>query len=445
MKPAARIQTTIDILTLAEGVKVPLDAVTGDYMRNRRYIGAKDRADIAERLYAVVRARARLTWRIERENVVPSARLLVLTWVMLSEGKSAADIETLFDGQKFSPAPLDDNEKKLVTRLDGGTLDHPDMPDAVRAECPPAYEETLRTLWGGSFAEEMHAMISPATLDLRVNTRLSTRDKVMETLQKDGVACDPAPLSPWGIRVRGKTFISKTKAFVKGWIDIQDEGSQLIALICGAQAGQQVLDYCAGGGGKTLAIAAQMNNKGRIVACDTDKTRLEKARPRFRRAHVHDIIEVRSLSDEKNRKWLRRQKETFDVVLADVPCTGTGTWRRNPDLRWRQFGPSLAELLATQADILDRAAKTVKVGGRLVYATCSLLPEENEHQAEAFLVRHPDFEVLPLAQAWPEGTTAPCAGPYLRLTPRQHNTDGFFAATFVRKKSGPESPVSGQA
>jgi 16S rRNA (cytosine967-C5)-methyltransferase len=191
----------------------------------------------------------------------------------------------------------------------------------------------------------------------------------------------------------------------------------------------QVIDFCAGAGGKTLALADAMRTKGRIVAMDTDARRLEKARPRFKRARVSDIVEVRPLSDERSRKWLKRQKGTFDLVLADVPCTGTGTWRRNPDMRWRVYGPPLDELLTAQAEILERVARTVKPGGRLVYATCSLLPEENERQVEAFLARHPEFEAVPPDVPGLELG----AGPYLRLTPLRHNTDGFFAAVLERK------------
>jgi 16S rRNA (cytosine967-C5)-methyltransferase len=182
----------------------------------------------------------------------------------------------------------------------------------------------------------------------------------------------------------------------KGWVEIQDEGSQLIAYVCGVKPGMQVLDYCAGGGGKTLALAAAMQRKGRIVAMDTDARRLEKGKLRFKKAGISDIIEVRPLSDDRHRKWLKRQKGTFDIVLLDVPCSGSGTWRRNPDARWRSYGPSVEELLPVQAEILDKTVAVVKEGGRLVYATCSLLPEENEKQVEAFLVRHPEFEVEPL-------------------------------------------------
>ncbi len=432
MKPSARIQAVIDLLEKTAASRVPMDATVGDYMRGRRYIGAKDRAAIVERVYAIVRAHARLRWHLAQHSAPVTARMQMLAWLCVGENMNAKQAENLFDGTKFSPAPLDDAERALLGALEGKILDDPAMPDAARAECPPEHEQALRVRFGAAFDEEMRAIMNPAPLDLRVNIRLKSRGEVLDSLKKDGVETDITPFSPWGLRARGKAFLSKTKAFVKGWVEIQDEGSQLVALLCGTKPGMQALDFCAGAGGKTLALAAAMNNKGRIVACDTEKGRLERARPRFRRAHVHDIIETRPLSDEKNRKWLRRQKGTFDAVLVDAPCSGSGTWRRNPDTRWRVFGPGLDDLLKTQAEILDRVAKTVKPGGRLVYATCSLFPQENEDQVTGFLARNPDFEILPLEQAWPEGSVSPCAGPYMTLTPLQHNTDGFFAAVLRR-------------
>jgi 16S rRNA (cytosine967-C5)-methyltransferase len=193
----------------------------------------------------------------------------------------------------------------------------------------------------------------------------------------------------------------------------------------------RVLDFCAGGGGKTLILAAMMKNKGNIVAMDNDARRLEKGRPRYRKAGVHNV-ELRCLAEEQNRKWLRRQKGAMDVVLVDAPCSSSGTWRRNPDLRWKWYGPSLEEIMGMQSEILDRVADKVKPGGRLVYATCSLFPEENERQVEAFLSRHPDYKVLPLAEALEPGQTAPNEGPYMRLLPKDHATDGFFAAALIK-------------
>lgn len=424
MMPSARIKASIELLEKIASSKVPMDSTIGDYMRYRRYIGSKDRAEIAERTYNIVRAHARLGWWLEKMNAPDTPRTRMIAWLALGD---RLDPARLFDGSQYGPENLDEQEAALAAALKGQPLNHPDMPVAVTVECPPDYEAALHERFGDDFAAEMQAMLTPAPLDLRVNTKVKTREEALESLKSDKVETDPTPYSVTGLRARSKAFLSKTKAFVKGWVEIQDEGSQLIAQICGVQPGMQVLDYCAGAGGKTLALAGAMMNKGRIVAMDLEKSRLEKARPRFKRAGVHDIIEVRPLTDEKSRKWLKRQKGTFDVVLVDAPCSGTGTWRRNPDTRWRVYGPGLNDLLGVQAEILDRVAKAVKPGGKLVYATCSLLPAENDRQVEAFLQRHPEFTPAPP----PPGL--PADGPYMRLTPHRHNTDGFFAAVLVRQ------------
>ena len=423
MMPSARIKASIELLEKIASSKIPMDSTIGDYMRYRRYIGSKDRAEIAERTYNIVRAHARLGWWLEKTGAPDNPRTRMIAWLALGD---RLDPARLFDGSQYGPENLDEQEAALAAALKGQPLNHPDMPFAVTVECPPDYEAALRERFGDDFAAEMQAMLTPAPLDLRVNTKVKTREDALESLKSDKVETDPTPYSVTGLRARSKAFLSKTKAFVKGWVEIQDEGSQLIAQICGVQPGMQVLDYCAGAGGKTLALAGAMMNKGRIVAMDLEKSRLEKARPRFKRAGVHDIIEVRPLTDEKSRKWLKRQKGTFDVVLVDAPCSGTGTWRRNPDTRWRVYGPGLDALLAVQAEILDRVAKTVKPGGRLVYATCSLLPAENDRQVEAFLQRHPEFTAAPPSPG------LPADGPYMRLTPHRHNTDGFFAAVLTR-------------
>ncbi len=423
MTPSARIKASLDLLEKIGASKIPMDGTIGDYMRHRRYIGSKDRADIVERTYHIVRAHARLGWWLEHLGALDTSRARMIVWLSAGEGK---DPQRLFDGGKYGPAELNEDEQKLASLLKGRTLEHPDMSPAVRVECPPDYEAALRERFGGEFETGMQAMLKSAPLDLRVNTKVVTREEARDSLKKDRVETGPTPYSVTGLRAKDKVYLSKTKAFVKGWVEIQDEGSQLVAQICDAQPGMQVLDYCAGGGGKTLALAAAMKNKGRIVAMDLEKSRLEKARPRFKRAGVADIIEVRPLADEKSRKWLKRQKGTFDTVLVDAPCTGTGTWRRNPDTRWRVYGPGLDELLTVQAEILDKVAKTVKPGGKLVYATCSLLPAENERQVEGFLQRHPGFA----PGALPSGL--PGEGCYLRLAPHRHNTDGFFAAILVK-------------
>lgn len=431
MTPAARIKASIDLLDAFGESRVPMDTRVGDYMRTRRYIGSKDRAAIAERTYALVRATARLGWWLDQLKSEDTSRNRMIIWLALGEACSAKRIDDLFDGSKYGPEELSADERQMAEKLEGKPLDDAAMPDAVRGECPPEHEERLRAVFGDDFLPEMAAMLTPAPLDLRVNIWRSDKEKVRAVLEADGVETDDTPYSPWGLRARGKPYLAKTKAFNKGWVEIQDEGSQLIALACAAKPGMQVLDYCAGGGGKTLALAAAMGAKGRIVAMDLEARRLEKARLRLKKAGVSDCIELRPLEDEKNRKWLRRQKETFDIVLTDVPCSGTGTWRRNPDLRWRTYGPSMEELVTTQAEILDKVAKSVKPGGRLVYATCSLMCEENEDQIARFLRDNPEFEIAAL----PAGVPSDPKTGFMRLTPHRHNTDGFFAAVLRKKDS----------
>lgn len=426
MKPQARIQATIDILDQRHTSRVPMDTVVGDYMRRRRYIGSKDRSDIAERVYGILRHHARLNWWLNRHQQEDTARNRVLTYLALCEQANTKRINDLCDGSKYAPEPLSETEQTFISAIDNQDIHHIDMDLAVKVECPPLYEQALRDYFGEDFEAEMAALIPGATLDMRVNTILSSREKAQNYLDDAGIKTEHTRYSPWGLRAMEKAYLAKTKAFAKGWIEIQDEGSQMIAHVCNVQPGMQVLDYCAGAGGKTLALAAAMQVKGRIVAMDNDERRLNKGRTRYKKARVSDIIEVRPLTEKRHVKWLKRQKGTFDIVLCDVPCTGTGTWRRNPDMRWRTYGPSLEELTPIQAEILENVAYTVKPGGRLVYATCSLLPAENEHQVTEFLKRHPDFTVEPLNEALKLGT------PYMRLTPHRHGTDGFFAAVLKK-------------
>ena len=427
MTPSARIKAVLDLLERIEKAPIPMDLTIGDYMRNRRYIGSKDRAYIAETTYAVVRHNARITWGLEQIGAEQSPRARLIAYLAIQDAKTVKD---LFDGTKHGAEELNADELKLVENF---PKEFEAAPEAVRAECPPDYEASLKAYFGQDFETEMAALIAPAYLNLRVNLVMGDREKAKTLLSEDRVKTTENKFSPWGLAVEGKTFLSMTRAFKKGLVEIQDEGSQMIALACDVKPGQQVLDYCAGAGGKTLALAAAMNVKGRIVAMDLEAHRLAKARDRFRRAKVSDIIEPRPLSDEKNRKWLRRQKQYFDCVLVDVPCSGTGTWRRNPDMRWRTYGPSVAELVEIQRDIMEKVAGTVKPNGRLVYATCSMLPEENEQQIEHFLSLHPEFELKELKDVWPEGCPPPCEGNFMRLTPHRHGTDGFFAAILIRK------------
>lgn len=437
MTPGARIEAAIELWGKIWAAGVPMDSITGDYFRVRRYIGSGDRNAIAERVYAMMRSYARAGWWLNKTGAPDSARMRVVADLALREGVAKPHIKDLFSGAKHAPAPLSDEELHWAGELTGRTLDFSDMPEGVRAECPPEAEDKLRALFGDNFMQEMAAMLEPANLDVRVNLIKSTRAKTQDTFKRHHIDATPTPMSPVGLRIKGRVHMADTKMLQHGTIEIQDEGSQLIALLCAAKPGGQVLDACAGGGGKTLAIAAQMQGKGRVVAMDNNAQRLNRGKPRYVRAGIHNV-EVRPLDDEQHRKWLRRQKGSFDTVLIDAPCTSSGTWRRNPDLRWRRQGPSMDEIVALQAEILDKFEKCVKPGGRLVYATCSLFSEENENQIARFLKDYPEFELLPIERAWAEAdlpTPCPLSGDVMRLTPRQSGTDGFFSAVMKRKTS----------
>lgn len=430
MTPSARIQASIELLDGVFETPRPADGVVSAFFRSRRYIGGGDRAAIAERVYAVLRHHARLGWWLEGLGMPGDARARVIAWLALGEGQDAAAIARLFSGDRYAPAPLEAAERQAVSALAGQAMEPAEMPEPVRAECPDWAAGPLRRSFGDAFVDEMRALLSPAPLDLRVNELKSDRDEVRSTLRAGGVEARPTDLSPLGLRVDGRPPLAGSPLFRNGVIEVQDEGSQLLALLVDAQPGMQVVDFCAGAGGKALAIAARMRGKGRVVACDVSEGRLIRAKERIRRAGI-DNIEPRTLSSERD-KWVKRQKGKFDRVLVDAPCSGTGAWRRNPDARWRDT--DLSALTALQENILDSASRLVRPGGRLVYATCSLLAEENEDRVAAFLAAHPDFRAVPVGAVWAGavGGDCPVDGPYLRLTPARHRTDGFFAAIMER-------------
>jgi 16S rRNA (cytosine967-C5)-methyltransferase len=433
--PPARLAATIELLSLVDSTSRPADATISAYFRERRFIGSKDRADISLAVYRAMRRRARLTWRLERAGAEASPTGLLLADLLVGEGIEAYRVERLFSGGPYAPEQLSQDELALAKRLEGRTLEHPDMPEAIAAECPPWAEPGLRRALGDDFTNQMEALKGPAPLDLRVNTLKANRDDVLARLTADGLIVEACHLSPIGIRVEGRPSIMAHPLYKDGAIEIQDEGSQLVALMADAKPGQEVVDFCAGAGGKTLAMAAAMGNKGRLTATDVLANRLLRARERFRRAGAHNI-QTRPFEGE-NDPWIKRHKGRFDRVLVDAPCSGTGTWRRNPDMRWRTLGPGLAELIPLQARLMDSAARLVKPGGRLIYATCSMLPQENEDHAAAFLTAHPEFVSVPAADlwrtaVWPDGGPDCPSTPYLRLLPATHNTDGFFAAVFER-------------
>ncbi|MBV8535748.1 MAG: RsmB/NOP family class I SAM-dependent RNA methyltransferase [Alphaproteobacteria bacterium] len=437
MTPGARVQAAIEILEAVSAGgsgrgSTPADAVVNSYVRARRYIGSKDRVAITGLVYAVLRHRAQVDWWVERAGEgTPRARQRVLASLPLIRGWAGEQIDGAFDGGKFRPPPLGAAERRLIASLAGHTIAHPEQPDPVRFNCPPWIVPALRERFGDALDTEMQALAVPAPTDLRVNALKGDRAQAAAVLAASGIKTMPTPLSPLGLRVEGRRNVLAHEAFKSGLVEVQDEGSQLAALLVGARPGLRVCDFCAGAGGKSLAMAAAMENKGHIVACDVSGPRLDSAGKRLRRAGVHNV-ERRHLEGERDG-WVKRQAGGFDRVLIDAPCSGTGTWRRNPDARWTLTETDVADLRALQARILASAARLVKPGGRLIYVTCSLLPDENERQAEAFAASS-GFAPVPFARVWHDtvGGDCPTSGPWLALSPARHGTDGFFVAVFER-------------
>ena len=429
MTPSARLAAAIELLAAIEtDPRRPADAVANDFFRQRRFIGGSDRRAVAERTWGVLRHRRRLGWWLARTEAPPTPRLLVAASLLL-QGWLLDDVAKAFSGGKFGPSALLPAETAGLRELEEHTLDHPEMPEAVRLEVPDWLLPLLKTRFGPDLADELAALAEPAPLDLRTNLLKATREQAQAALAAEGVEATPTSLSPWGLRVPGRRPVTAGRTFQGGLVEIQDEGSQLVAALVGARPDMRVVDWCAGAGGKTLAMAMMMQNRGHIAACDVSAARLEGAVRRLRRAGVHN---VERHVVEPGDKWAKRRAGGFDRVLVDAPCTGIGTWRRNPDARLRLSARDLEELRTKQAAILDQASRLVRNGGRLVYATCSLLTEENEAQVQSFLAARPQFAVVPLARAWELPAALPCPGPFLTLTPRRHGTDGFFAAVLER-------------
>jgi len=441
LTPAARLQAALDLSGETASTFLPADEAVGAFFRNRRYAGSKDRRWITERFYALLRRRARLDWwaaRILQSPADPEQtnRLRLIADMALSDGMDGEAIGALFSGEKYAPASLNESERGLISGLADENLDHPDMPAWDASEYPEWLDADLRRTFGDGLAGEMAALNEPADVNLRINTLKVTRDEAIAILAKDGIEAEAVALSPLGLKLKGRANLRTAKAFRKGTVEVQDEGSQIIALLTGARPGMSVIDFCAGAGGKTLALAAIMENTGELAALDVSEARLQKMSPRLRRSGATNIG-ARALTGMDD-DWLKLNKGAAERVLVDAPCSGSGAWRRNPDAKWKLTPETLESCLVQQKETLSAAAGLVAPGGRLVYATCSVLDRENRDQADWFLETHPGFTPKPIEGVWKEtiGGDVPegcLIGPYLRLTPKTCGTDGFFAAVFERK------------
>jgi len=431
MTPGARIAAAIEILEKVERSNSPADDVVSSYLRGRRYIGSKDRRAITGRVFDVLRRLARLDWH----TAEPSPRMRVIADLKLNDRQADDAISALFDGEGYAPSTLTSEEAALLDKLKDQSFDEADYPTAIAAELPDWLTEILVAQWGDNFLTEATALNQPASLDLRVNTLKGDCARALQVLQKDKIEAEPTAHSPLGLRLKGRVNLQASTAFKGGFIEIQDEGSQLIALLVDTKADMKTIDLCAGSGGKTLALGAAMKDGGPLIACDLDEDRLKKIKPRLRRAGISNVTRHHLTGDDD--PFFAEHAATAERVLADVPCSGSGAWRRAPAQKWRLTPERLEELVTLQQKIMNQAADLVIPGGRLIYATCSVLPAENEDQITWFLKNHSDFKALPVSDVWQStiGLDGSAESTYLSLTPARHDTDGFFTAVLEKKHS----------
>jgi 16S rRNA (cytosine967-C5)-methyltransferase len=425
MQFPAQIQATIELLEESISSGYPADRLMANYFRSRRYIGSKDKAAISGYFYQALRSRLSLEYLLQSQQLLQAPNLLVAALLRL-EGQ---DLAGVFTGQDYQPAKLAAQDMERLERINGSLLDS--APEHIKLNVPEWLEPSLRAALGKDFSAEMLAANQRAQTDIRVNCLQTDRDSLQHQLQEIGFNAIATPFSDWGLRFETRVPLFNTDLFRRGLFEVQDEGSQLLALLTQAKAGQKVVDFCAGAGGKTLAMAAMMENKGVIYACDVHSKRLLEAQKRAKRAGAHNI-RTHHLSSEHD-KWVKQHAQMADVVLVDAPCSGSGTWRRSPDSRWNLTPERLTDLQSIQASILTSAARLVKPGGRLLYATCSLLVEENESQVSMFLSAHEQFKefIITLPSTLSSMQTEPKSA--LRLLTHRYQTDGFFVAQMTRQ------------
>jgi 16S rRNA (cytosine967-C5)-methyltransferase len=423
----------MEVLDQVTSSRTPADELLKAWGKAHRFAGSKDRRAIAEQVFSTLRLRARAAWRMGSED----GRALALG-AMAEAGATPDEIAGLANGEGHGPAALNADEHSRLASAPAIA------PDWVQAGAPPFLVDHLKASFGADWLAEAQALIGQrAPLDLRVNTLRGGVDGAVRLLKVDGLEPQPTPWSALGLRLPPELApdVARLRAFTDGWVEVQDEASQIAAALAGARPGMTVVDYCAGGGGKTLALGAQLRpptDGGRLVACDVAPRRLEAMRPRLARAGLS--AEVRRLGSAG--EGVEDLEAQADLVFVDAPCSGSGTWRRHPEGAWRLDAEAVGRLAELQAAILARAARLVKPGGRLAYATCSVLAPENAGVAEAFAAAHPPFQPQPLSAAAGTPLLSDAArarlgewvvgAHMLQLTPRRSGTDGFFLALFER-------------
>ena len=419
MHPNALLELSTELIHRVLQLQHPADGVVSDFFRQHRALGSRERHTLAETTYTVLRQRLLYQHLAQSGKGEMERRLAILAW----QGNEG-----------FLRAALNETEQQWLVQV--STVDRATLPEKLRHNLPEWLAERLQAALGDEFWPLVEAMNTGAGLDLRVNTFKAKRDDVQAAFKAEGIEALPTPYSPIGLRIAGKPALHKLDVFMRGDVEVQDEGSQLLALMVGAKRGEMVADFCAGAGGKTLALGAEMRNTGRLYAFDTSGHRLASLKPRLARSGLSNVYPAQIAHERDER--IKRLAGKLDRVLVDAPCSGLGTLRRNPDLKWRQTPQSVEELRVKQAAILASASRLLKPGGRLVYATCSLLDTENEEIAQAFTAeRERDFQVVPaqdvLAKEHVGQPETLVRGDFLRLWPHRHGTDGFFAAVWERR------------
>ncbi len=424
MRPGPRIQASIDLLDAIYAGGDAADRLVAAYFRRRRYAGSKDRAAITELVYAVLRRRAWLEWRLANAGAgVQGARLTVIAQ-LADGGVGDAYIAALFDGSDHAPAPLALEESAIIQLLRQPPSGSP--PPSVAGNYPGWLHHALESRFGNGLATEMAALNDRAPLDLRVNSLKSSRSAVLAQLIDEGFDAQPTPFAREGIRLVEARRIDVHPLYREGVIEIQDEGSQIVAALVDAEPGERVVDYCAGAGGKALALSAAMRGQGEIIACDTGAARLRNMGPRLARAGAENI-----------RVWSLEEGELqamADRILLDVPCSGTGAWRRCPEARWCLSQEKFSNYSKLQDDLLVKGAAITAPNGVLVYATCSVLEVEGADRIDTFLDRTAGFELVDVDPLWPRVLDGerPDQGRFVNLSPASSNTDGFFIAILRR-------------
>ena len=439
MHPNALLDACAELVRLTLTFEHPADAVVSRFFRDNRGLGQRERAALAETVYTVLRKKLLFDHMSPSGSGPKERRMAILGFAHWQDEEARRANPQAVHGQRdFLRAALNDREQQWLAQCDGVQED--ELLERHRHNLPEWLAQPLKEQLGSEFWPLVASLARSAPLDLRVNVLKEKRADVQKELAQAAIKTEVTPYSPWGLRASGKPPLAKLPAFVRGAIEVQDEGSQLLALLLDAKRGEMVVDFCAGAGGKTLAIGASMRSTGRLYAFDVSAHRLDALKPRLARSGLSNVHPV-AIAHERDER-VKRLAGKIDRVLVDAPCSGLGTLRRNPDLKWRQSPQALEELVAKQTAILESAARLPKSGGRLVYATCSMLPQENEAIAEAFTQAHRDFEPLDagelLAQLKVPEAASLCSGGesgsrFVRLWPHRHQTDGFFAAVWQRK------------